>query len=62
MTTGELLDSILVPRPNGSAGLEQVASFLQQALGALELVPGDDYAPSLFSKVAIELESKRATR
>jgi len=34
MTTEALLDAILVPRPNGSAALERVASFLQQALEA----------------------------
>lgn len=32
MTTEQILDRILIPRPNGSAGLEQVASFIGEIL------------------------------
>ena len=34
MSTDEILDAILVPRPNGSAALSQVADFLEGALRA----------------------------
>lgn len=34
MTTGEILDHVLVPRPNGSQALLQVADFLESALDA----------------------------
>ncbi len=32
MTTDEILDQILIPRPNGSEGLERVASFIASTL------------------------------
>ena len=32
MTTDEILDQILIPRPNGSEGLEQVATFIAETL------------------------------
>jgi len=32
MTTEQILDQLLIPRPNGSAGLDQVASFLVENL------------------------------
>ena len=32
MTTEQILDQVLIPRPNGSAGLDQVASFLAESL------------------------------
>ena len=33
MTTDQILDAILIPRPNGSEGLERVGAFLAEALG-----------------------------
>ena len=32
MTTEQILDQILIPRPNGSAGLDRVAAFLTESL------------------------------
>jgi hypothetical protein len=32
MTADELLDRILIPRPNGSEGLDQVAAFIAETL------------------------------
>ena len=32
MTTDQILDAILIPRPNGSEGLERVCAFLAEAL------------------------------
>jgi hypothetical protein len=38
MSTEQLLDRILVPRPNGSEGLSETASFIE---ASLRLRPGE---------------------